>query len=75
VLRAAVHFVAGDETFEGSLAESLTFAGPANYCPVLVGVIGGVRWGASAIPERTMAHCEILPWVVQAAEALAQGWK
>jgi ADP-ribosylglycohydrolase len=74
VLRAAVHFVTGAGTIDGSLAESLAFAGPANYGPVLVGAIGGARWGASAIPERAMAHCEALPRVVQAAEALTQGW-
>jgi ADP-ribosylglycohydrolase len=74
VLRAAVYFVAGAETFEDSLAEAHTFSGPVNYGPVLVGAIGGSRWGASAIPERATAHCEVLPRVVQAAEALAQGW-
>jgi ADP-ribosyl-[dinitrogen reductase] hydrolase len=74
VLRAAVHFVAGAGTFEGCLTESLAFAGPANYSPVLVGTIGAARWGASSIPAKMLAHCEVLPRVVQAAEALAQGW-
>ena len=74
MLRAAVHFVAGAGTFEGALAEALAFAGPANYCPVLVGAMAGARWGASAIPERATAHCEVMPRVVQAAEILAQDW-
>jgi ADP-ribosyl-[dinitrogen reductase] hydrolase len=75
VLRAAVHFVTGAGTFEGSLAESLAFAGSANYSPVLAGAIGGARWGASSIPAEMLAHCEVLPRVIQAVEALAQGWK
>jgi hypothetical protein len=73
-LRATVHFVAWAETFEGCLAESLAFAGPANYSPVLVGIIGAVRWGASSIPAKMLAHCEVLLRVVQTSEALAQGW-
>jgi ADP-ribosyl-[dinitrogen reductase] hydrolase len=75
VLRAAVHFISAAGAFEDSLDQALTFAGPANYSPVLVEAITGARWGASAISEQAMAHCEVLPRVVQAAEALAQGWK
>ena len=62
VLRAAVHFVGGNGSFADALEESIAFAGPANYCPVLVGAIGGARWGASSIirgydgPLRSLAR-------------------
>jgi ADP-ribosyl-[dinitrogen reductase] hydrolase len=48
VLRAAAHFVAGHDSFADALGASLAFAGPANYCPVLVGTVAGARWGRSA---------------------------
>lgn len=71
VLRAAVHLVAGNSSFADALAGSIAFAGPANYCPVLVGAIGGARWGASSIPEGMMAHCEVLTRVRRVADQLA----
>jgi len=74
-LRAAVHFVSRGDGFEEGLAGSLSFAGPANYCPVLVGAIGGARWGAATIPEGDLAHCKIRARVEDAAGALEAGWK
>jgi ADP-ribosylglycohydrolase len=74
VLRTALHFVATSACFAEALERSLDFAGPANYSPVLVGAIGGARWGASAIPQPALAHVDILSRVRQAAEALAAGW-
>lgn len=74
VLRAALHFVGTSDSFDRALDRSLTFAGPANYCPVLVGAIAGCRWGASAVPASSLAHVSILPRVRAAAEALAAGW-
>ncbi|HEU4328468.1 MAG TPA: ADP-ribosylglycohydrolase family protein [Roseiflexaceae bacterium] len=50
VLQAAVAFVGAAPRFDAALTDALDFAGPANYCPVLVGAIGGARWGASAMP-------------------------
>lgn len=44
VLAAAVHFVGSGKGYRQALDESIEFAGPANYCPVLVGVIGAVRY-------------------------------
>jgi hypothetical protein len=73
VLRAALHFVGTSSCFAEALNGSLAFAGPANYCPVLVGAIGGARWGASAISQSALAHVDILPRVKTAAEALAAG--
>ena len=74
VLRAALHFVGTSGSFTEALERSLAFAGPANYCPVLVGAIAGARWGASAIPPSSLAHVDILPRVAAAADALASGW-
>ena len=74
VLRAALHFVGTSGSFAEALERSLAFAGPANYCPVLVGAIAGARWGASAIMPSSLAHVDILPRVTAAADALASGW-
>jgi ADP-ribosylglycohydrolase len=74
VLRAALHFVDTSGNFAEALERSLAFAGAANYCPVLVGAIGGGRWGASTIPPSSLAHVDILPRVRTSAEALAAGW-
>lgn len=74
VLAAAVHFLDRARTFEDALTRALSFAGPANYCPVLVGSIGGARWGRAAIPEAMLRHCEIIDRVGRAAALLAAGW-
>src|SRR5262249_14711989 len=55
VLRAAVYFVGSSSSFSEALGRSVAFAGPANYCPVLVGAIGGARWGSAAIPHQALA--------------------
>ncbi len=49
-LRAAIHFVGTSDSLPAALERSIAFAGPANYCPVLVGSIGGARWGADSVP-------------------------
>jgi ADP-ribosylglycohydrolase len=74
VLRAAAFFVGTSGSFTEALERSLAFAGPSNYCPVLVGDIAGARWGASAIPPSSLAHVEILPRLQATANALAAGW-
>ena len=75
ILRAAIWFVGTSAGFSEAMGRSLAFAGPANYCPVLVGAIAGARWGASTIPPSSLAHVDILDRVVAVAEALAEGWK
>jgi ADP-ribosylglycohydrolase len=74
VLRAALHFVGTSGHFAEALDRSLVFAGPANYCPVLVGAFAGASWGASAITPSSLAHVDILPRVRVVAEALSAGW-
>jgi ADP-ribosylglycohydrolase len=74
VLRAALHFVGTSGCFAEALDRSLAFAGPANYCPVLVGALAGARWGASAIPPSSLTYVDCLPRVRATAEALSGGW-
>ena len=69
-LAAAIHFVGSSESFNAALKRSLQFAGPANYCPVLVGSIAGARWGMSGITRSLLEHCSILSRVQAAAENL-----
>ena len=69
-LQAAVHFVHRASCFEDALAASLRFAGGANYAPVLVGVIGGARWGVREIPASELAHCLDLHRVSQIAQTI-----
>jgi ADP-ribosyl-[dinitrogen reductase] hydrolase len=74
VLRAAVYFVGSSSSFSEALERSVVFAGPTNYCPVLVGAIGGARWGSSAIPAPALAHVDILRRVETCAHGLAAAW-
>jgi len=75
VLQAAVHFVDSSESLSIALARSIDFAGPANYCPVLVGSIGGARWGSSSIDQKSLDHHgDLVPRLKAAAVALASDW-
>jgi ADP-ribosylglycohydrolase len=59
-LKAALYFLKNADTFEEALNDSIEFAGADNYCPALVGAIGGARWGADAIPNSCTEHLEKL---------------
>jgi len=72
-LQAAVHLVHHDSCFHDALAASLRFAGGANYAPVLVGAIGGARWGAAAISASELVHCLDLKHVERVAVAFPAG--
>ena len=76
VLHAALHFVSGAASFDGALDAAVSFAGAANYCPVLVGALAGARWGASAVPPAALAHCSRadLDRVDRAAVVLLAQW-
>lgn len=76
VLCAAVHILDASASFPIALARAIEFAGPANYCPVLVGSIGGARWGRGQIERQSIEHHgDILPRVEAVALALAAGWR
>ena len=74
-LRAAVHFVDTSEDFHAAVSRAVTFAGPANYCPVIVGAMAGARWGAASIPAADLSHCKCLRRVEAAADKLADTWR
>jgi ADP-ribosylglycohydrolase len=74
VLAAAIHFLDSHDSLGDALEASFTFAGRSNYCPVLVGAIGGARWGAGAVPVERIQHAELLPRVCAAAKHLAAAW-
>lgn len=73
---AAVYFLDRAESFDEALDESIKFAGPANYCPVLVGAIGGARWGASSISSDAISHLgKDLEVVQDLGKQLAEPWE
>ena len=75
VLGAATYFVDSSASFSTALARSVDFAGLANYCPVLVGSIGGARWGRARIDETSFHHHgDLVPRLKAAAVALAREW-
>jgi ADP-ribosylglycohydrolase len=57
VIQAALLFVNRHATFAGAMAEALSFAGPANYSPVLVGALAGARFGYVNLPRKLLADC------------------
>ena len=75
-LQAAVHFVNSCPCFNNALDQALAFAGPNNYCPVLVGSIGGARWGDSGLDPLRLERREDLPLrrIRSAAEGLSELW-
>ena len=74
VLAAAVHFLDSHNDLVGALDASFEFAGHWNFCPVLVGAIGGARWGINSVPLERVRHAEILPRVCLGAKRLAAAW-
>jgi ADP-ribosylglycohydrolase/DNA-binding cell septation regulator SpoVG len=75
-LRAAIHFLDEERSFRAAFVDSLEFAGPANCCPVLVGSIGGARWGASQVKHVSSVHSPaVVDRLHAAADALAAGWE
>lgn len=75
VLRSAIYFLNDADSLSAALARSIEFAGPENYCPVLVGSIGGARWGCSQIAaEALWHHGDLVPRLTSAGIALAREW-
>jgi ADP-ribosylglycohydrolase len=75
VLQAALYFLNTSTSFEDALTASIQFAGDNNYCPVLVGSIGGARWGRGKIPDSALEHCQkLLPEIEAVVEALGATW-
>lgn len=57
VLCAALHFTNTAVSFDEALESAVGFAGPTNFCPVLVGAIAGARFGYQSINPRNTSHC------------------
>ena len=75
VLRAAAFFLHDATSFSVALDRAVDFAGPSNYCPVLVGSIGGARWGRTSIPDSALLHqAKFLERINTVADAMAAGW-
>lgn len=77
VLQTALHFLIGAHDFTSALDSSLRYAGPANYSPVLVGAIGGARWGATQARTAfsdNRAVTQVVPTLFTTADALEATW-
>ena len=75
VLAAAIFFLRTNDRFQSALSSAFGFAGPANYCPVLVGSIGGARWGAANIDASLLQGQPVLmSRLRKTAGIFAQGW-
>ncbi|MCB9760661.1 MAG: ADP-ribosylglycohydrolase family protein [Alphaproteobacteria bacterium] len=76
VLRVAVWFLDQYPDFEEALNGALEFSGADNYAPVLVGALGGARWGAQAVPEDALTHLGAMRHqVADVAWRLVGGWR
>lgn len=75
VLAAAVYFLDKHDSLKGAMDEAFDFAGGSNYCPILVGAIGGARWGAHQVLVDRIRHKDLLPRIFSAAENLASAWR
>ncbi len=74
VLAAASYFVTTSPDFDTMMNQALEFAGLSNYCPVLVGSLGGARWGASNIHHNWFRENDLLLRVQKVTESLADMW-
>lgn len=74
VLQTALHFVGRHRSLEDALASAIGYAGPANYCPVLVGAIGGARWGVDEGLLARFPPTVPVERLERLAGALAAGW-
>ena len=77
VLLAALYFLDKYPNFEDALQFSLQFAGSANYCPVLVGSIGGARYGVEHIPKHHLKDVgdALLQRISLVADEFKKDWK
>lgn len=74
-LGSAIFFIGTSSSLSDALSRSIAYAGPANYCPVLVGSIGGARWGKRAIPETLLPPSELCKRIEAAGSGLIGLWE
>ncbi|MBL8819614.1 MAG: ADP-ribosylglycohydrolase family protein [Planctomyces sp.] len=75
VLTAAIHFLEHAGTFSEALNASMEFAGLSNFCPVLVGSIGGARWGAKAVSHERSQDGDLHSFVEVVSAGLGAEWE
>ena len=73
-IAAGVYFVKASTSFDEALHRALAFAGPANYCPVITGAVGGARWGRGCIQAKHLEHSDVLTDVEEMANAFTSTW-
>jgi len=75
VLHAALATLHASPDFDTAMERALALAGPANYAPVLVGSLGGARWGRGAISEeRLRLHAGLRKRIEVVIRNLLPGW-
>lgn len=75
VLRTAIYFLDQFENFQVALENSIKFAGGSNYSPILVGAIGGARWGEKEIPETLWERNKNHLKLIEIAEKMLLSWQ
>lgn len=76
-MRAALHFYVRARDPLATLAAAKEFAGPSNYCPVLLGALLGARHGASVFDDASLSHhpAERIAEVRDISSKLADCWQ
>lgn len=76
-VRAALHFYVRARDPLATLAAAKEFAGPSNYCPVLLGALLGARHGAGIFDDASLSHhpAERIAEVRDTAWKLADSWQ
>ena len=72
VLKATVYYITKNTNFEKALNKSIEFAGSDNYCPILVGSIGGARWRKLSIPKKALTHCDFTSRIENVASLFSE---
>ena len=77
VLAAALYFLVEAKSFDDALLPSLGYAGSANYCPVLVGMIAGAKFGRNINQShfRHISSNSVFRRYEKTALALSFSWK
>lgn len=73
-LGSAIFFIGTSFSLTDALSRSIAYAGPENYCPVLVGSIGGARWGRSAVPTQLLPAGKLWKRIDVVTTALTNLW-
>ncbi len=50
-LEAALYFTRNSASFAEAISTSIAFAGPCNYCPVLVGAFSALKFGVEPVAD------------------------